>query len=445
MAAVQPNCNRSFPRPRPTVFILFLIVLTLASAKYGEWLFERWFNPLTCYAAGWGVSLIACELRLIQYFWISDTAWLYIAVSYVAVFGGGTLGVWANRELVSNHPSANFADALKPWILVLTGLAAVALVVEFRQTLAAYGSLLEVYANSNEIYSRRMAGDFAAFSYLSYLVFPASALAGAYTARKRCITLIGALPIVDLVLMSAISMQRMGPIFAGLLFGIAFAYSPRSGKLILSRKMAVGIVAIGVAAIATFAAVSSFRGLFEAFPKQSAGLTRSSEYITTLPSNYMYLSAPVPAFSYYLLHPQFEQPLFGGFTFAPAYRLLSKVGFRTQVAQYTTFFTVPAEVNQATYLAYIHSDFGAAGIFLIPMLLGVVTGWLGSSIVLDFHLAKLMLFSHLFLVLMWSFSGYIVMFPHWLVSLVVSVSVGYYVESLPRSSALAAREAVSAT
>jgi oligosaccharide repeat unit polymerase len=411
------------------LFLLFLILLTLASAKYGEWLFGRWFNPLTCYALGWGSSLLACELRLIRYFWISDVAWLYIAVSYCAIFGGCTFGVLATRTRPVTRRTVDEAEWLKPWILLLTGLAAVALIVEFRQTLNAYGSLLEMYAHSNEIYARRMSGEFAGLSYLSYFVFPASALAGAYTAQKRRVTAVAVAPILDLVLMSAISMQRMGPIFAGLLFTISFAYSPRDGKFVVSRKVAVSGFAAAALVCGTFIAISSYRGLTEAFPKQGSLLTNASDYVTTLPSNYMYLSAPVPALSYYLLHPEQEQPMFGGFTFAPMYRLLKKAGFATQVAQYPPFYYVPVEMNQATYLAYIHSDFGAAGIFAVPFVVGVALGWLAMELKADFHLGKLMILAHLFLVVMWSFSGYIVMAPHWFVSLVVSTALGYHIES----------------
>ena len=402
----------------------------MASAKYGEWLFGRWFNPLTFYALGWGSSLVACELRLIRYFWISDVAWLYMAFSYVAIFGGSTLGVLATRPkpVTNRRIDEGETDQLRPWILGLTGLAAVALVVEFRQTLNAYGSLLEMFARSNEIYGRRMAGDFSGFSYLFYLVFPASALAGFYTAEQRRVTATALAPIVDLVLMSVISMMRMGPVFAGLLFAISFAFSPRSGQFVVSRRLVAGGVAVATLVLGTFAAISSWRGVTEVLPKQSRALTRASEYITTLPANYLYLSAPGPAFSYYLLHPEQEQPLFGRFTFAPVYRLLNKFGFDTQVPQYTTFYYVPAEMNQATFLAYIHSDFGALGVFAVPFVLGLSLGWLATALKGNFHLGKLMILSHLFVVAMWSFSGYLVMFPHWLVSLVISSSIGYGLE-----------------
>jgi hypothetical protein len=259
-------------------------------------------------------------------------------------------------------------------------------------------------------------------------VFPASALAGAYTAQQRRVTAVALAPILDLVLMSVISMQRMGPVFAGLLFAISFAFSPRTGKFIVSKKMVAGGIAVVVLVLGTFAIIGSYRGLIEAFPKQSKTLTDASEYIATLPSNYMYLSAPAPALSYYLLHPEQEQPLFAGFTCAPLYRLLNKVGFATQVAQYTPFYYVPVEMNQATFLAYIHSDFGALGIFAVPFVLGLSLGWLALALKANFHLGKLMIFSHLFVVAMWSFSGYLLMFPHWLVSVAVSSVIGYRME-----------------
>jgi oligosaccharide repeat unit polymerase len=410
------------------VFLFVLVVLTIGSAYYGRWLFGRWFNPLTCYAAGWGASLIACELRLIRYFWISDVAWFYMAVAYVAVFGGATLGVFATRYTPPSGQVVDETDHLRHWILLFTGLAAVAIVVEFRQTLHAYGSLLEMYANANDIYGRRMAGEFAGLSYFSYFVFPASALAGAYTARKRRVTAVALAPMLDLVLMSAISMGRMGPVFGGLLFAIAYAYSPQRGEFILSKRLIAGGAIVALLVIGTFAAISSFRGLPEVLPKQSRSLTRASEYVTTLPVNYLYLSAPAPALSYYLLHPEEDRRLVAGFTLAPLNRLLAKLGFATNVPQYTPFYHVPVAMNQATYLAYIHSDFGPLGIFIVPLTFGAVVGAMGPNLRNSGRLLSLMIFTHLFVAIIWSFSGYIAMFAHWFLSMVVSSAIGYYID-----------------
>src|SRR5438132_7886941 len=73
--------------------IALLAFVTCIAAYIGRVWFKRWFNPLAVYSAVWGFSLAAYELRLIQYYNVSNGAWALIASAWVSLYFGALLAV----------------------------------------------------------------------------------------------------------------------------------------------------------------------------------------------------------------------------------------------------------------------------------------------------------------------------------------------------------------
>jgi len=412
--------------------LFILIAVSLVGVLLGRRLLGLWMNHLSIYSITWGLSLSAFELHLIAYNPISTVAWLYIAVSWVSVFLGAALVLFSVRDQRNRHaePLEFNPSYLKVPIVVMSLVAAVSLIQEIRQTQAEYGGLLNaVLLNPNELYSRHVEGDLSGMPHLSLFGFPASCLAGAYTARIRKLTLTAIFPLFLAVAGAMVAMQRAGIMFNVVLFIYAYFFFPRSQRLLVNRRSRMMLVLASVV-VFSFLLIGGHRGSYVYHVGQTQTLNDIGEYSSIVPSLYFYVSASGPAFSQYLLHPEVDyNSFFGCNTFAPVWRLLAKLGFRTYVPYYTPFYYVPQDTNQATYLAYIDADFGPAGIVLVPCIMSAILTVLARRVAQEFRLWHLMLYVNLLLVTTFSFSGYYVAFTYWLVSIVVSALIGWWIDS----------------
>jgi oligosaccharide repeat unit polymerase len=411
---------------------LLLVASSVAGVLVGRWLLGRWFNHLSIYSVTWGISLFAYELRLILYNPICTVAWLYIAAAWASVFLGAALVAFASPNHGSRHavmPEFN-PYYLKVPILVLSLVTILALISQIRETQAEFGSLTNaLFLHPNDVYVSRAEGELGGVPYLGFFGLPAACLAGAYTARVGRVTLIGLLPVLVATAETIISMQRAGVLIAAVLFAYGYIFSPTSHRLAISKRwlLLLGIGAVSL--LGFFLLIASHRGSYAYHSGQTQALNDMADYVTGLPSLYFYVSATGPTFSQYLLHPEIDNySFFGSNTFAPICRLLTKLGFRTYVPQYTPFYYVPQDGNQGTFLAYVHADFGPAGIVLVPALLSAILTFFALRNSRQFRMFRSMLYVNLLVVITYSFSGYYLSLSSWFTSFVVSGLVGWWID-----------------
>ena len=101
--------------------------------------------------------------------------------------------------------------------------------------------------------------------------------------------------------------------------------------------------------------------------------TKSSIFIS--PSLYLYLSSDVGVLSKYLSS-KGEATGFGQNTFMTLYSFLAKLDVITKPSEYQKGYFIPMWTNTGTYLRELHADFGIAGVFVGPYLLGLLITWL---------------------------------------------------------------------
>jgi len=314
-------------------------------------------------------------------------------------------------------------------IFVLTLLAWVALAVQIKQTQAEYGNALgALLLAPKDVYYLHTEGELAGAPYFSLAGLAASALAGFYTARVRKLTLTALLPLLTMIVSSLVSMTKSSLLIGSVLFAYCYAFAP--GYHGFSKRGLLKLTVAGGFLMAAFMFMSSFRGSYAAFDRQTQVLNEITDYVGGFPTLYFYLSAPPPAFSQYLLHPEIDNySFFGSNTFAPFFRFLAKLGFRTFVPFYTPYYYTPTDTNQAKYLAYIDADFGPAGVALVPFVLSSVLSLLYVRNSSRFRCWRLMLYAFLLVVMTFSFSGYYITLTYWLVSCVVSSLVGWWIDN----------------
>jgi oligosaccharide repeat unit polymerase len=153
-------------------------------------------------------------------------------------------------------------------------------------------------------------------------------------------------------------------------------------------------------------------------------MEKIADYVPSAPSLYFYVTGPIAGFNEYLRHRDQEVGSFWGrYTFAPIYRVLSKLGLPTavpQIGQFSEWYYVPEPINVTTYLKEVYSDFGGLGIAAFPLLLGVFLSFLHLTLENQWTTTKIVLLSHFQVVILWSFFYNFMLTGTWLLSLVAA-------------------------
>jgi hypothetical protein len=304
-----------------------------AAVLLGRTMMGRWLNHLSLYSAGFGISLAAYATGLINYHPISAESWVILASAAVALYLGSAAVLFSHRQ--TNAESNLLVDmrSLRWAIFVLAGCGIVAVIVQAQQTIHEFGSLTDALLKSAvQVYALRMRGGLGGEPYLIFVSLAACALSGAYAALRGRLTVPGVLPFAVLVAQGILSMQRAGLVIAGIVFVFAYAYSPKPQAAKFGAAFKWTVVAVGIAVLGLFFLVGGHRGMYAEWPGETAELVRLSNYWPDLPSDFVYISSPGPTLTQYVEHPELApKGLFASYTLQSLYRLLSKVGFQTNV------------------------------------------------------------------------------------------------------------------
>lgn len=407
--------------------VVTLAAITSLAIYLGYVCFKRWFNPFSIYSAIWGFCLCNYELRLIQYYPISKIAWTYIGFAWVSIFFGSITGLLlSSRKNSSSTPELQVdLTRLRKVILGLSVLGGVGFIGQLVAITRQFGNpLIALILNSNDVYGARISGELSGLSYIGDCSYAACALAGIYTAKVSKITHVTIIPIVLVTLQLIALAGRTGLGIAAILFVTSFAYTPRSSRFQLSKvHKIIATASIAALLLGGFFFVSFSRHLNVDFPGITPAMEEISDYIPPFPSLYSNFSATPVAFSAYLSNPQDDGDHFWGmYTFAPVWRFLSHLGFRTGVAPYEESYYTPVPMNTGTYLKNVHSDFGFAGILIFPYLLGAAVTLLIMRASATPKLVGLVVLSHVFVLVVFTFAFDFMVLGDWYISAVVSVA-----------------------
>ncbi len=396
------------------------------------WLCGSWLNHLSLYTFVWTLALGAYELHWIRYNSISPTAWLYIFVAWVGVYLGTAIVMVPGKRPV-NLSVPHYLPRLKLVIIIfsLAGLASSAVLARQIMRDINPNLLLAVTLGTPQIYQSNFeeTGQFSGIPYLGFLPLAASALAGAYAARRGRIDWVCLFPMLVATINGILSVSRWAILLSVALFLTALYLTPRPKPIRLSliQKGLLILVGLGGLAFVSFAR----NDLALSLTDQSTTLSHISEWVPVAPSIYFYVSAGPPGLSEYLRDPQQEGNLpWGRYTFASVYRFLSKLGLATYVPYHQEFYSTPEWVNTCTYIREVHSDFGVAGVLIFPIVLGAVAGWLSSF---RGSLVRVMVLTHVYFLVLLSYTSLVMSAGPWFQSFVVSLIAAVFVERASHS------------
>src|SRR5437588_663736 len=387
--------------------IILLIVWGIGMMGLARWLCGYWLNHLSLYTATWTLSLGAYELQLIRYNSIGPGAWLYFFMAWIAIYVGTAVAMVLGNRL-PKPPSADSLRRLRMVILLFSVAGFVSCIVLARQIMREVDPnlLVAMTVGAPKIYAAAFqeTGEFVGLAYLGFLPYAASALAGAYAARKGRIDWVSILPLLVATVTGILSVSRFGMLLAVTLFLMSLYLTPKNVRFSVTRVQKTVLVLI---CIAGFGFVTLTRtDLSGSVQNQSATLNRISDWMPLAPSFYFYVSATPVGLSEYLRDSSREANLpWGRYTFASLYRFFSKLGLATYVPFHQQFYSVPEAINTGTYLREVHSDFGTVGVFFFPFLLGMVAQWLSAF---RKNLVRIMFLAHLYVVVLFSVSNLVI-------------------------------------
>ncbi len=425
------------------MIIFFLGITATVLAIAGRRIFGSWFNHLSMYSVIWGGSLILFELRFIDYYRLEPETWIYIGLGWVSFTAGSLLlpaaGYAPGGAVTDDPPSRSGVDRydqkrLRNAILVLSGIALAAVVQHWMILLEKFGSIFNVIVLGNIVYSLRLSeGMPVGVPYFDSFGLAGSFFAGLYISSRKRFSLLGLLPFLVVIAEAVGLMGRVKVLIAVILFlsgyflhsrmaAVPGAAAPRS----FVRKFATVGIAILLFAVAG-EIVRSNRGIPESIPGSNQALRTLSRSSFITPSVYLYLTVDHGVFNQYLRKDE-ERALWGSNTFAPVYRFLSTFGFETDVGQYQRFYSTPANANTGSYLREVHSDFGMAGILVVPFVIGCLCSvfWLKS--VRGGRIVPMVVLAHLLVIVDLSFITMSTRLGYWLVSLLAGLAAAWYVD-----------------
>jgi len=413
------------------VAIGLLIVWAVGMMYLARFVCGNWLNHLALYTFIWTLTLGAYELHWIRYNPISAEAWLYIFLAWIAIYLG-TAMLMGQRKQPPCPPSEEALRRLKT-VIILFSLAGVAscvvLAIEIMKEIDP-NLFVALSVGAGRIYAAEFeeTGQFVGIPYLAFLPFAASALAGVYGAWRGRIDWVSFFPLSVACITGVLSVSRYSMMLSAALFGFSFLLTPKTKPIYLSRIQKILLVVACAGGIVFVSVVRTDLGL--SLTEQSTTLNGMSEWISFAPSLYFYISGPPVGLSEYLNDSSREANLpWGRYTFASAYRFLSKLGLATPVPFHQEFYGTPEAINTCTYLREVHSDFGAVGVFLFPFFLGATAGWLSNS---RTTLFRILLLTHVYVIVVFSFAYLAMITGWWIQRLAVSLVVSMFLERASR-------------
>lgn len=422
--------------------LLLISVIIFLGVILGKFLFKHWFNHLTLYCIVFGGSLFLYELKLLPYIDLTPYTWILMLSAFLSFFLG-ILTIISARHLYKENPisveKSNislkiFVDdgtTLKITIFIFGIISLYSAIELWMIFIKQFGSIPAVLLNGEVIYRMNVSGKIKGNTpYLHLLGFVAIFLSGIYTAYKKKFTLLTFLPLVSIILREIAGAGRAGMLFALMQFILSFFLfkhllsNDLNQRFKFSKVSAlVGailllIIFIGGSTLVKATRVSDVASTTYSAASKELRQTRGNLIIS--PSLYLYLSSDVGVLSKYLSS-KGERTPFGQNTFMTLYNFLGKLNIVQKPHEFQRGYFIPMWTNTGTYLRELHADFGPAGVFLGPYLLGLLITWLWFKFLEKKSLITFVFLVNLNIIVAFSFFVMATRVLYWFTSLVLII------------------------
>lgn len=374
------------------------------------------------------------ELKLLPYIEISALAWFYFISAFSAfLFGVLTItsakNIFSNSQIFIKKENISLSivmdngKALKYSILFFSFIGIFVAIQRWYVLTNMFGSIAAVLVNAAVVYRLNVQGEIKDFiPILPAFVYVAVFLSGIYTAYKGKFSFISFLPFVGIVLKELTYFGRGEILFSLMEFLFSFFLfrhllnNDLAQKFKFSKKNALiasTILLIFLMTSASFIRIS--RGNYENYVGASKELNQFKGNLIISPSIYLYLSSNIGVFSKYLEMDR-ENKKIGENSFEIVYIFLSKLGIIEKPVFYPRGYYIPMWTNSGTYLRELHVDFGFAGIFIGPYLIGLLITWFWFKFYEEKNLMAFTFLVYFYLIVGHSFLIMVTKFNQWFLS-----------------------------
>jgi len=359
----------------------YLLVLgCLAGAAVAVWLSSKYFrhplSPFSVFYCAWFIALAFYHLHWIAYIPVRRSGWTMIAVSMVT-FGLGWIIpylTWNPRDyrttdLIQRQVSSARLRAVIGICFVLGSIAFVAFVYAVHAKLGI-ATFIEAPWEIRQAMSPAEGGELREpLKPLSWLNVANVALCtlyifGAKGPRRRWVWAVLVLTLLELPLLQ----DRIHFFFA-----VAWGLFVLLHLTRITVRKLIGLAAFGtVLLLAQFLAVATWLGKVAENNPILMDVAKVQGAAVLLLSPYMYLTVSFPALQVHI--DSTLRPTYGAMTFYPLFQVLNKVDPTLEPPPVISdFVSVPFLANTFTWLQQFYDDFGIAGVWIGPWIIGILT------------------------------------------------------------------------
>ncbi|PIP78399.1 MAG: hypothetical protein COW85_04515 [Ignavibacteria bacterium CG22_combo_CG10-13_8_21_14_all_37_15] len=432
--------------------LILVATISIFGIVLGKVIFKKWINHLTLYCLIMGGLIFLYELKLLPYVDIIPLAWFFIISTFLS-FLFGILTIISTRNLASQNEIATeksiialalFADDGKTVRNAILFFTFIGFFVAFQRwwvLIEMFGSIPAVFINAGVVYRLNVNREIKDFiPILPNFVYVGVFLLGMYNAYKKKFSLLTFLPFISIVIKELTYFGRGEILFALMEFLFSFFLfryllnTDTSRKYAFSKKSAIIVSTILIVFLgASVSLVRVSRGSYENFVGGSSQLKQLKGNFLISPSIYLYMSCDIGVFSKYLEHDK-ENTKFGHNSFLVFYDFLSRVEGEKRPRFYQKGFYIPMWANTGTFMRELHEDFGIAGIFLIPYLIGLFITWLWFKFYERHNLIVFAILVYFYIIIGFSFLMMVTRLNQWYFSL------GLIILSIPILEKMATRK-----
>jgi oligosaccharide repeat unit polymerase len=423
--------------------IAIILLAGFATVLLGRWMFGRWFNHLGIYGFAWGFSLSLFNAGLITYYPLQTETWMIIASGWISfVLGAST--IVAMRYSMGNDQRDNTKNKyvvpdLQIFKKILWTINIIILVQAIHHAFIIsnlIGGLHNFTKVGNIIYQLRVKGEIhGVLPYLSSLTFAACLIAGVYNSYNGKLQIITILPLMILLVDSFLNMTRNTLIIGGILYACGYTLNEKrfhetrfnTGRNDIKRYFSIALVLVLLLSGIEF--VRSQRAIIEKYSSATSALARlqGSSYIT--PSIIFYITGNFGVLNQYL-NKNSEYMIIGGYSLAPFWHAISKLGYPEYSIPIPPFYKTPLPGNNGTYLRELHADFGLVGIIAGPYLLGIIASWYWFRAFRSQKLIDIMILGHILIIVGMSVFLIATQWGYWPASLFFGIPLALLIDYL---------------
>lgn len=417
--------------------VLLTFIVSSLGIISGKFLFKHWINHLTIYCVIWGGLIILYELKLLPYYNIVSLTWFYIISTFLSfLFGILTVTsiqrLYFHDRLTTQECKLNlkiFLDngkTVKYAIILFSIISILAAIQHWIALLDIFGSVSAAFLSANIVYKlNTMGGVKGVIPFISTFGFAAVFLSGIYTAYKGRFSFLTFLPFIGIILKSMATVGRVGMLFALIEFFLTFFFiryllnKDSEKRFTFAKRNAIfAFAVIFVFFVLSASLVKLLRVTDENMPGTSKVLKQLDDSFIISPSIYLYLSSDIGVLNQYIKS-EGEKTKFGENSLIFIHYLLARFDIVEKPRDLQKGYKIPMWVNTGTYIRELHADFGVAGVFLIPYLLGLLITWLWFKFYQKHRIIILVLLIYFTLIIGFSFLMMITRLDIWFVSLFI--------------------------